>query len=609
MPLITLQNVSMAWGDLPLLDNANFSLDAGERIGIIGRNGAGKSTLLSILANVEHPDEGERISVDGLRIHYVEQEPVLPSAPSVFESLVLRGHLDQLHDDREVWRLKAKLEEYLEKFHISKTSELDQMSGGEKKRAALALAFTLLPDVLLLDEPTNHLDISAIELLEHVCNNEYKNSRSLIVITHDRQFLDNVVTKIVELDRGQLRSYPGNFSAYENRKEDELHSEELANQRFDKFWKQEEIWIRKGIEARRTRNEGRVRRLQQLRRDREARREQQGSISLNIETGIQSGKIVAQFDQVSKQFDDKLIVRDLNLVLMRGEKLGLIGPNGIGKSTLIKLLLGKLPPDSGSIKIGTNVQIAYFDQLRAQLDLDKTVAETISPGSEWVELNGQKKHVIAYMGDFLFPPRRANVPVRNLSGGERNRLLLARLFALPANLLVLDEPTNDLDIDSLDVLEQTLSTYSGTILLVSHDRRFLDNVTTRVLVAQGHGLWQPYIGGYSDYLAQRPTQEVATPKTKTTLPEKSQSKPVRRESKKLTYKENKELEDLPERIMELEDELSSLVTEMSAPGYHNQTVEKLKSDAERSQTLQQDIALCYARWEELEQKKKMYELG
>lgn len=609
MPLITLQNVSMAWGDLPLLDNANFSLDAGERIGIIGRNGAGKSTLLSILANVEHPDEGERISVDGLRIHYVEQEPVLPGAPSVFESLVLRGHLDQLHDDREVWRLKAKLEEYLEKFHISKTSELDQMSGGEKKRAALALAFTLLPDVLLLDEPTNHLDISAIELLEHVCNNEYKNSRSLIVITHDRQFLDNVVTKIVELDRGKLRSYPGNFSAYENRKEDELHSEELANQRFDKFWKQEEIWIRKGIEARRTRNEGRVRRLQQLRRDREARREQQGSISLNIETGIQSGKIVAQFDQVSKQFDDKLIVRDLNLVLMRGEKLGLIGPNGIGKSTLIKLLLGKLPPDSGSIKIGTNVQIAYFDQLRAQLDLDKTVAETISPGSEWVELNGQKKHVIAYMGDFLFPPRRANVPVRNLSGGERNRLLLARLFALPANLLVLDEPTNDLDIDSLDVLEQTLSTYSGTILLVSHDRRFLDNVTTRVLAAQGHGLWQPYIGGYSDYLAQRPTQEVATPKTKTTLPEKSQSKPVRRESKKLTYKENKELEDLPERIMELEDELSSLVTEMSAPGYHNQTVEKLKSDAERSQTLQQDIALCYARWEELEQKKKMYELG
>lgn len=609
MPLITLQNVSMAWGDLPLLDNANFSLDAGERIGIIGRNGAGKSTLLSILANVEHPDEGERISVDGLRIHYVEQEPVLPSAPSVFESLVLRGHLDQLHDDREVWRLKAKLEEYLEKFHISKTSELDQMSGGEKKRAALALAFTLLPDVLLLDEPTNHLDISAIELLEHVCNNEYKNSRSLIVITHDRQFLDNVVTKIVELDRGQLRSYPGNFSAYENRKEDELHSEELANQRFDKFWKQEEIWIRKGIEARRTRNEGRVRRLQQLRRDREARREQQGSISLNIETGIQSGKIVAQFDQVSKQFDDKLIVRDLNLVLMRGEKLGLIGPNGIGKSTLIKLLLGKLPPDSGSIKIGTNVQIAYFDQLRAQLDLDKTVAETISPGSEWVELNGQKKHVIAYMGDFLFPPRRANVPVRNLSGGERNRLLLARLFALPANLLVLDEPTNDLDIDSLDVLEQTLSTYSGTIILVSHDRRFLDNVTTRVLAAQGHGLWQPYIGGYSDYLAQCPTQEVAPPKTKTTLPEKSQSKPVRRESKKLTYKENKELEDLPERIMELEDELSSLVTEMSAPGYHNQTVEKLKSDAERSQTLQQDIALCYARWEELEQKKKMYELG
>lgn len=608
MPLITLQNVDAAWGDLPLLDGANFTLEPGERIGVIGRNGTGKSTFLSILAGQQLPDHGERIAVDGLTLHYVEQEPILPEAPTIRNSLILRGQLNQYHDDREKWRLLARLDEYIDRFEVNEKGTPQQASGGEKKRAALALAFALCPDVLLLDEPTNHLDIKAISLLETICNTEYKNMRSLVVITHDRQFLDNVVTRIVELDRGLLRSYPGSFSAYEEKKDYELHAEELANQRFDKFWKQEEVWIRKGIEARRTRNEGRVRRLEQLRRDREARRERQGNILLNIDSGDRSGKIVAEVTGLNKSFDSKPIVKDLNFTLLRGEKLGLIGPNGVGKSTLVKLILGELTPDSGTIKLGTNLKVAYFDQLREQLDLSKTVAETISPGSEWVEIGGQKKHVVAYMGDFLFPPRRVNVPVSSLSGGERNRLLLARLFALPANLLVLDEPTNDLDIDSLDVLEQTLSSYPGTIILVSHDRRFLDNVVTRVLAPEGNGSWQEYIGGYSDWCAQsaqQPDERKPTPPAQDT-PKESQRN-TKREQKKLSYKENKELEELPAKIMTLEETQAQLINKMSDPNYHSRPLDEILADKTLSEQLEHDIAQSYQRWEELEAKKQSFE--
>ena len=608
MSLITLQNVDVSWGDLPLLDGANFALEPGERIGVIGRNGTGKSTLLSILANTQHPDHGDRIAQDGLHIQYVEQEPFLPEAKTIRESLILRGNLDHYPDDREKWRVLAKLDEYIERFDVHQDLSPRQASGGERKRAALALAFALSPDVLLLDEPTNHLDIEAISLLEIICNTEYKNSRSLIVITHDRQFLDDVVTRIIELDRGQLRSYPGSFAAYQEKKDYELHSESLANQRFDKFWKQEEVWIRKGIEARRTRNEGRVRRLEALRREREQRRDLTGSMKLAIDEGAKSGKIVAEIKGLCKSFDDRSIVKNFDFTLLRGEKLGLIGPNGVGKSTLIKLILGKLQPDSGEVKIGTNIQVAYFDQLRAQLDLNKTVADTISPGSEWVEIAGQKKHIIAYMGDFLFPPRRVNVPVSSLSGGERNRLLLARLFALPANLLVLDEPTNDLDIDSLDVLEQTLANYSGTIILVSHDRRFLDNVVTQVLVPEGKGKWGAYAGGYSDWIHQRPKETTLIEIKPASEPAKP-SRPVKKEQKRLSYKENKELEELPNRIAELEAEQTKLIDKMSSTNYHTQSVEQIKLDKERAQQLEEEIATSYQRWEELEEKKISLELG
>lgn len=601
MPLITLMGAHAAWGDLPLLDNANFSLEPGERVGLIGRNGTGKSTLLSILANLTQLDDGERRVLDGLRIHYVEQEPFLPQAETFEKSLILRGRIDSLEDEREKWRLIAKLNECLTKFELDPTGNPGKASGGEKKRAALALAFALEPDVLLLDEPTNHLDIEAITTLEKLSCTEFRNQRSMMLITHDRQFLDNVSTRIIELDRGILRSYPGSFSSYETRKQDELIAEDLENRRFDKFWAQEEVWIRKGIEARRTRNEGRVRRLEALRRQREERRERIGNLNLQIDAGDKSGKIVAEITNLCKHFGNRKIVDNLNFKLMRGDRLGIIGHNGIGKSTLIKLLLGQLEPTEGTVKLGTNLQIAYFDQLREQLDPTKTVAETISPGSDWVEIGGTKKHIIAYMGDFLFPPRRVNVPVCSLSGGERNRLLLARLFALPANLLVLDEPTNDLDIESLEMLEQTLSNYSGTILLVSHDRRFLDNVVSSVLAPESEeGQWKEFVGGYSDWLNYRSKSIEKTPIEATNIEKISDRSKPRDKKIKLTYKETKELEELPQKIEALEQEQSELIAQMSSS---NRSPDELQADGIRAGELESLIAQYYDRWTVLEEKR------
>lgn len=613
MALITLIDAHLAYGDLPLLDEANISIEPGERVGLIGRNGTGKSSLLSVLAGKTMLDDGQLQRMDGLTIHYVEQEPQLPDAPTLKESLILRGKLDETTDEREKWRILAKLDENLSHFELNPNADPKLTSGGEKKRAALALAFTLAPQLLLLDEPTNHLDMRAIRLLEARSQDELKNQRSLVVITHDRAFLDKVATRIVELDRGVLRSYPGNFAAYETRKEEELAAEELERRRFDKFWAQEEVWIRKGIEARRTRNEGRVKRLEQLRRERAARRDQMGSIRMSIDAGEKSGKIVAEVKGLSKSFGDCVIVKDLDFTLMRGDRLGLIGRNGAGKSTLIKLLLGKIQPDAGTVKLGTNIKLAYFDQLREQLDLTKTVAETISPGSDWVEIGGERKHIIAYLGDFLFPPRRANVPVSSLSGGERNRLLLARLFALPANLLVLDEPTNDLDIDSLELLEQTLAVYPGTIILVSHDRRFLDNVVTEVLAPEGDGKWREYVGGYTEWFTQRQQENDPFAAAKTEKKAEKTEKPAKNEKPrdvipqkiKLSWREARELEALPEKLEAMEKEQASIINAMNAFDYHSKSVEDIKADKLRLEELEKSIADGWTRWEALSEKESL----
>lgn len=603
---VTLQAAELAFGDQPLLDRADLTVTDGERIGIIGRNGTGKSSLLRVIAGADKLDDGTKTVMDGLGIAYVEQEPFLPEAQTLRESLILRGKLLEENDEQIKWRQIAKLDEYLHRFALNAERPLHGASGGEKKRAALALAFALNKDLLLLDEPTNHLDIDAILILEELIKNEYRGSKSLMVITHDRAFLDSVSTRIIELDRGILRSYPGNFDDYENRKEQELAAEDIARRKFDKFWAQEEVWIRKGIEARRTRNEGRVRRLERLREERAARRDRLGQINLNIDAGMKSGKIVAELERVSLSFGEKVIVKDLDFKLLRGDRLGLVGHNGVGKSTLISLILGTRQPESGTVKLGTNLQIAYFDQLRAQLDPQKTVAETISPGSEWIEIGGSKKHIMAYLGDFLFPPRRANVPVSNLSGGERNRLLLARLFALPANLLVLDEPTNDLDIDSLELLEQTLQTYPGTLILVSHDRRFLDNVVTEVLAPEGNGCWREYVGGYSDWQHYRPKIEPVAKKELSA--DKVASKKTKSIKLKLTYKENKELEALPERLMELEAERDELISSMNAPDYYSShNAQDIKKQTEKLQNLESEITQGYQRWEELENKKVLCE--
>jgi ATP-binding cassette subfamily F protein uup len=569
MPLLTLADAELHYGELPLLDRAALAVEAGERIGLIGRNGAGKSSLLGAIAGTVALDDGELKKMDGLKIVRVEQEPVVPSHSAV-----------EAH----------KLEKYLHLFGLN--SDLF-VSGGERKRAALAYAFAEEPDLLLLDEPTNHLDIDGILQLESLLLKQ----PAAIVVTHDRAFLDRVATRIVELDRGQLFSYAGNFSDYEKTKTAQLAAEAVAQRKFDKFWAQEEAWIRKGIEARRTRNEGRVKRLERLREERAARRSRLGNVRLAIGEGQRSGKLVSEFSKVNKSFGERTIVKDLELIVSRGDRLGLIGPNGSGKTTLLNLILGNLAPDTGSVRLGANVQPAYFDQMREALDPDKTVAETISQGSEWVELPGGRKHVMSYLGDFLFPPRRANSPVRMLSGGERNRLLLARLFARPANVLVLDEPTNDLDIESLELLEQALQDYSGTLLLVSHDRAFLDNVVTQTLAAEGGGAWKEYAGGYSDYLRQRPETKKAKPDDPLVV------RGVREKTRvKLSYKETRELEALPGEIEALEAEQKELFARMHAPDYYRQPPDVLRRDQQRSAQIEARLLEKLERWEALEAK-------
>jgi ATP-binding cassette subfamily F protein uup len=596
MSLVVLRNAELAFGLHPLLDRANLVVADGERIGLIGRNGTGKSSLLAVVAGERDLDDGDLERRDGLVVALVEQEPTLPPASTLRESLVLRGRIETMRDERERWRVEARLVEFLHRFGLDEAAAPESCSGGERKRAALALAFAREPDLLLLDEPTNHLDIDAIAMLEELV----RRAPAALVITHDRAFLDRVATRIVELDRGLLRSYPGNYAAYLTRKADELAAEETAARKFDKYWAQEEAWIRKGVEARRTRNEGRVQRLDALRSERAARRGRLGDVKLALDAGERSGRLVAELVDVSKRFDGRPIVRGLTTQVMRGDRVGLIGKNGAGKSTLLKLILGELAPDEGRIRLGTKLDVAYFDQLREQLDEDRTLIDTISPGSEWVEIRGQRRHVLSYLGDFLFPPERAKAPVSTLSGGERNRLLLARLFARPANLLVLDEPTNDLDIESLELLEETLQSYPGTLLVVSHDRAFLDNVVTQTLVAEGDGTWREYAGGYTDAMAQRPAPKEAGPPPR--RPASSPARPEAAPARKLSFKEARELESLPGEIERLEAEQHALSERMCAPGYHRETPESQKADRQRAGEIEHLLAQKFERWMALETK-------
>ena len=611
MSLITLLNAQIAFGERPLLENAQLTVQAGERLGLIGRNGTGKSTLLSVLAARTRLDGGEVQRRDGLRLGLVEQEPQLPPAETLQDSLLLRAkqHADWSEgmpaDEREHWRLESRLEEFLHRFGLTGETSPSSCSGGERKRAELALALALQPDLLLLDEPTNHLDIEAIERLEELL---FK-VPAAIIITHDRAFLDRITTRIIELDRGVLRSYPGSFAAYEQRKDEELAAEDTARRRFDKVWQQEEVWIRKGVEARRTRNEGRVRRLEQLRIERAARRDRLGNIRLTLIAGERSGDLVAEFDGVSKRFAARPVVEGLTMRIMRGDRIGLIGPNGAGKSTLIRLILGEVAPDAGTVRLGTRLNIAYFDQLRAQLDPTATLAEAISPGSDWVQLGSERKHIASYLEEFLFPSQRAQSPISMLSGGERNRLLLARLFAQPANLVILDEPTNDLDIESLELLEARLQDYKGTLLLVSHDRRFLDNVVTQTLAAEGSGVWREYAGGYSDYLQQRPPllpdraiKAAQTPARSGSRDRAAAEPPVKTRTR-LSHKEERELAALPEEIESLEREQTELTVRMSEPDYHRLGGERARDDRQRLAELEVRLLERFARWESLEERR------
>jgi ATP-binding cassette subfamily F protein uup len=611
MSLITLRDAQLAFGEHALLDGAALAVQDGERLGFIGRNGTGKSTVLKVIAGLTALDDGEVQRRSGLRIAYVEQEPLMAPSATVSESLMERARTlthatacsaEELHGaDRERWQLLSRLAEFLHRFGLDDARDSHQLSGGERKRAALALAFASSPDLLLLDEPTNHLDIEGIATLEAFT----QRVPAAIIVTHDRAFLDAIATRIIELDRGVIRSYPGNFAAYESRRDDEKLAEDLARRRFEKFWAQEEVWIRKGVEARRTRNEGRVRRLERLREERLERRDRLGSIKLALDSGERSGRLVAELTDVRQSFGGRTLIQEFSTRIMRGDRVGLIGPNGAGKSTLLRIILGQLTPEHGSVRLGTHLQVAYFDQMREQLDPEATLAEAISPGSEWITIGTERKHIMTYLGDFLFAPHRAKSPVRMLSGGERNRLFLARLFARPANLLVLDEPTNDLDIDSLELLEQRLQDYSGTLLLVSHDRRFLDNVVTQTIAAEGGGEWRAYVGGYTDWLRQRPQARTPQPRAEGPVLTETAPLPTQRAARpaRLGYMEGRELAALPGQIEALEHEQGEIGARLSQPDYQDGGHERIRADGERLNELVAELERCYARWEELEARR------
>ena len=634
MSLLSLTGIELAFGHVALLDRISLHVERGERIGLIGRNGAGKSSLMSLIAGTQKPDDGGIVRASGVSTALVEQEPHLPPEMTVLEvvtsGLPAAAHIvayeraahrvatdhseeamNELADLQSVldadngWGAAHRLERVMEHFDLDREALVSSLSGGQAKRVALARAMVTDPDLLLLDEPTNHLDIETIGWLEELLR-EF--AGSVIFITHDRSFLDAVTTRIIELDRGNLTSYPGSYATYRTRKAEDLEVERVENAKFDKRLAQEEAWIREGVKARRTRNEGRVRRLEQLRVDRAARRERSKDVQLMVDTGNRSGKLVAEMVAVTKTFGEgaerRVVIKDFTATIMRGDRVGLIGRNGAGKTTMLKLILGEIEPDEGTVRRGTQMSVAYFDQTRAVLDPEKTLLETISPGSEWIEIgegaNMQRKHVMSYLGDFLFAPERARSPVKSLSGGERNRLLLARLFARPANVLVLDEPTNDLDVDTLELLETLLVDYPGTIFLVSHDRAFLDNVVTQTIAYEGDGHWREYVGGYADTetaraRAQPVAAAVAAPVAKPAAPAPAKPKVA------MGQKEQRELAALPATIAALETEQAGIAAKLADPKLYRADRDAAAALQKRAARIEVELAAAMTRWEALEQ--------
>ena len=642
MTILTLSNAFLAYGHYPLLQDASMSLIAGERVGLIGRNGTGKSSMLKVVAGIIDLDKGRCTRQSGLSLEFVAQEPELPHDANVIDAITMAfeaqasvlldfehcsnqlaagethgadgcdlleqfAHIQTAMEAGNVWQIRNRVDEIIKRFELDPHQAISALSGGQKKRVALARALVKEPDLLMLDEPTNHLDIGSIEWLEQALIGL---PVTLLFITHDRSFLDKVATRILELDRGQLASFPGNFSAYELRKAEMLHAESQENARFDKLLAQEEVWIRKGVEARRTRNEGRVRRLQSLRRERGERINKSGSVQMAASKGELSGKLVAELKGVSKAFGEQApLVRDFSTLIMRGDKVGLIGDNGVGKTTLLKTMLGLIPQTSGELRLGTNLQIGYFDQMRAALNDEATVVETISPGSEWIEINGQRKHVMSYLADFLFAPERARSPVKSLSGGERNRLLLARLFASPSNLLVLDEPTNDLDMDTLSLLEELLAQYEGTVILVSHDRQFLDNVVTQSIAHIGDGRWANVAGGYSTWLEQGASLREAA-KSSNSLPQSELAEVPTPDARlavakqvKLSFKDQRQLDALPALISALETEQSAIAQELATGSVFAQDPARAQTILQRSSTIESELLVALEAWEQLEAKR------
>jgi len=624
MPLLTLRNIQLSYGTAPILNGIQLSIDKGERLCLVGRNGAGKSTLMKIIAEEIQADDGHIEKTQGLSVARLVQEVPSDAEGSVYD-LVARGlgdlgellaeyshlghaldtdaamqrftSLQQQIDQRGGWELAQRVETILSRLQLDGEQQFAGLSGGMKRRVLLAQALVQAPDILLLDEPTNHLDIDSIQWLE-----EFFRSwpGTLVFITHDRAFVRALATRIIELDRGNLTSWPGNYEKYLTGKQQQLDAEEKANQEFDKKLSQEEAWIRQGIKARRTRNEGRVRALKAMRNERAERRQRQGKVSLTIQSAEQSGKLVLEAEHISHRYDGKAILDDFSITLLRGDRIGIIGPNGCGKSTLLSILLGRLKPDSGTLKLGTQLDIAYFDQLRDSLDEERSVIENVVEGSDFIEVNGKSRHVVGYLQDFLFEPARLRQPVKALSGGERNRLLLARLFTRQFNLLVLDEPTNDLDAETLELLEEQLINYQGTLLLVSHDREFLDNVVTSTLVFE-HGQLNEYVGGYQDWLRQRPATPVTTPaQGKSPKPAAVDTKQTTAEKKKLSYKDQRELDALPQRIEQLEQAIATAQQQLNDPDLYSRDVALFNQLTAQLSEAEQELEHAFARWQELE---------